>query len=900
MGAVIWLVMGLLRGASFEAPGLLLELDDHAHPIRFEVAGRACLTPGAGAAVAVKVGGQWVEPAAVGQAGHEVWVQFAAPAGTMRLRKTKGEGWVRVDVVGVEGLEGAEALRLLSVPTSLPKAAPRLGLLRGAPGPYVAVLALSLPTHCWSGGEPPALHAETEAKFGLQRGSFAMVAAASAEQFLERVRRLEAAAGLPDGVGIKRAEANRPSYLLVSDLSEDNVERAIRIARTAGLGDIWISNYNWASSVGHYPINEHFFPHGLAGLKATVAKLHAAGLRAGMHLWASKISPHDPYITPVPDRRLYKDRVATLAEQVGVVERVLRTQEDLRDWPGEQTVPEGTSADLYRILLVDEEWIRYKRLLDDGHGVTGCERGALGSRPAPHRRGAQVCHILFDPCIRGFVVDQDTDLHDEMAQRIAEIWNAVGFDCLYYDGVEDCQPPHWYYVPKFQLNVWRRLVRKPVVCQGTFWEHFSWHIHSRGGTIDYIWDDQLKEVRERALPYNLWQAEHFMPGELGWFAWRLPGPGRAGTQFDAVEALCAKAAGYDMAFSLAGRLADFEAHPYAQELLEVVGAWERLRLQRRVPASLVASLRDPSRQFTLLRRQGKWEICPVEPLAMGAESGGEEGGGGKDWRAYIVFSGKQLGVCYWHTWGGRGEVRVPLAALRPAATAIVEDWQGRKLAARIEGADLVLPLEGRVFAWLPGAQLEGLKRAFGAARVTLTAGELVVVRAAQDAQKLVGALRRGSESGLPTAGALSGDFLVYEGSLAGPDLPEAWAEYEVDLPRGGQWYVWARLRFPVAGGFSFAFVPEGEVPSRDMRYVLGNSALGGTHWHWDSASAGDAAPLGSQLSTWAFPAGKLRFRLYPREGPGELRTNPQLDLLVFVQNPAWHPEDDQIAPLLRR
>ena len=54
-------------------------------------------------------------------------------------------------------------------------------------------------------------------------------------------------------------------------------------------------------------------PHGLAGLKQVTDKLHAAGFKVGMHTLTGCIQVDDPWVSPVPDKRLTKDARFTLA-----------------------------------------------------------------------------------------------------------------------------------------------------------------------------------------------------------------------------------------------------------------------------------------------------------------------------------------------------------------------------------------------------------------------------------------------------------------------------------------------------------------------------------------------------------------------------------------------------------
>ena len=63
-------------------------------------------------------------------------------------------------------------------------------------------------------------------------------------------------------------------------------------------------------------INEKNFPGGLDGFKAAADKIHAAGLKIGVHLFGPSISSNDPYITPVPDKRLAGVNCPPLAEDI--------------------------------------------------------------------------------------------------------------------------------------------------------------------------------------------------------------------------------------------------------------------------------------------------------------------------------------------------------------------------------------------------------------------------------------------------------------------------------------------------------------------------------------------------------------------------------------------------------
>ena len=122
----------------------------------------------------------------------------------------------------------------------------------------------------------------------------------------------------------------------------------------------------------------------MADLKSVVERIHAAGLKAGLHLHYSKATKQDAYVTPVPDDRLHKMRHFTLTAAVDEKSNTITVNED----------PAGcTKDDQRRILQVGKELIYYndytvqgpvpiQRLrawsFEDGGGRA---RGGRGDRP---------------------------------------------------------------------------------------------------------------------------------------------------------------------------------------------------------------------------------------------------------------------------------------------------------------------------------------------------------------------------------------------------------------------------------------------------------------------------------------------------------------------------------------
>ena len=83
---------------------------------------------------------------------------------------------------------------------------------------------------------------------------------------------------------------------------------------------ILLGQESWTNGTGHYQINRDCFPEGLAGLKRTLQRFKDAGFHVGLHVLGASIYPPDPYLVPVPDRRLVTGATAALAADVdGIV-----------------------------------------------------------------------------------------------------------------------------------------------------------------------------------------------------------------------------------------------------------------------------------------------------------------------------------------------------------------------------------------------------------------------------------------------------------------------------------------------------------------------------------------------------------------------------------------------------
>lgn len=750
-------------------------------------------------------------------------------------------------------------------------------------------------------------------KFGFQGCKVGLVGAPTPQLRLA-IHRAAQATGLPapefeGGKPIHLTEENRKSYLF-TNVSEANVGRCIEYARALHFGQIMMFQGSWAKTSGHFELNTAAYPHGEAGLKATVDQIRAAGLKAGFHLWASKMHKSDPYCTPVPDPRIWKKAQVTLAEAIDERADRILTREPPRGFYGEK--PEVSAT--WKEIQIGDEIIAYEALsLQAPYGFSGCKRGANGTRAAAHPAGAIVYQPGIDDTCPGYIIDQDTSLLDETSDRCAGLLNRVGCDMIYFDGGEDVPDPYWYYVPNFELAVWKRLVDKPIILQGTIVQHHSWHIFSRNSTVD-IRREQSKEHVDNSVKYLLSHRENLLPGELGWYGIFPRTADHPGTQFDEVDYLCCKALAYDAPFSIEMGLESLESHLLWPEMVRQIGFYEDLRLRRYFPPEALEPLKQPQQDFTLFHegqadeKEG-WHLLPLREVQNRPD------------RDLHLFLGEWKGnpvAYFWNAFGesdltlprpprlqgagqqGEGDATSsktePVPSLAKGGACRLVDDLGRPVELEMTTEGLRLPLlPVRRFLICEGWTAEEVEWAFRQAQVTRRATGTLYLQA--ESGRLFGRMVRGQEVPLREPEAL-GDVVTF---LGVPDSRQQflkdYAEYTVELPSRGVYAIWARLRYPRGGDMSFSLVEEGAPYTGEMAQALGNSGGAGDRWHWDSQGSGTASRPGQGRRLIHVQGKVLKFRIHPREGAGG-QDNPRLDALCITNDLTYVPNDEEARKAL--
>jgi hypothetical protein len=333
--------------------------------------------------------------------------------------------------------------------------------------------------------------------------------------------------------------------------------------------------------------------------------------------------------------------------------------------PGDDVIEvQGNPAKLWRengrrLVWLGREIVSFAGIDTAGpYRLTGCVRGYHGSKATSHVRGEYGRLVKVDDWPIFIVVDQDTEIADEIAARLAGIVDGCGFRCIYYDGAEDVPMPFWYQVPRAQMRVAGRFARKPFANEGALKSHFGWHLLSRGNAFDTFPPERTREsMRKYVLRTARQDADDFSSVNFGWLSFRLPDTRlgkRAssiannnpvevtiGTQPDMYEFVASKAAAWNAPLSMQVAPAAAAKHPRAAEIFAAVKRWEDVKLGRHLTQAQKDMLKDEGREWFLWPvgfDPAKPELVEWRKLTSDTD---------RPLRAFGYRRGGKAGIAYW-------------------------------------------------------------------------------------------------------------------------------------------------------------------------------------------------------------------------------------------------------------
>ena len=491
------------------------------------------------------------------------------------------------------------------------------------------------------------LSADAERGLRLEGARAVLVASAKAD-FLACLDRMERDFGLPCGVAARKSDLFNSSVYWTADITPENADRHIALARRGGFRMMLVYHTAVCDAPGDYAgIGGYAVSRAFGGDAKNVVglleKAKAAGMKVGLHVLHPFIGLDSSYISPVADHRLNLKRHFTLKRPLGT------GAEDVYVEQNPAGAPENSKS---RVLQFGGELITYSGFTTERpYRFTGIGRGYRKTRVVAHPAGQiggllDICEFGGEACY----ADQETDLQDELADKIAAIYN-LGFDFLCMDGCEGVNAPYEIHVANAQYRVWKKLVPRPLFTEGAAKAHFAWHHLSGANAFDVFVPDEFKAMIVRWPLHEAEElAQDFSRVSFGWWGLWLPGErlndgtATVGTHPDMWEFGTSRAAAWDSPTTIQFTLEKAERHPRIADLMEVMRRWEDVRAGKWLTPSQKEALKSPTQEHHLyVNEKGEYELHEIEMLPSPENA--------RNVRAFLFERAGRRVVAYWHASG---------------------------------------------------------------------------------------------------------------------------------------------------------------------------------------------------------------------------------------------------------
>ncbi len=552
---------------------------------------------GPSACARVLVRGQEHAATAATLAQGRLTLQFGTNGVKAVLKTEVHRSFITLSVESVTGAD-VDSLTFLNVPLKL----------RGSPNEPFGACALSLNLITRVDALPALqseLRASCEKKFGLVGARVAIVGAPMSGMLPALQEALAGASELPvcrvAGPWAREVPFNHGSYLFnFGSLTETNVNDWIEMVKSLGFTQIDNHGGGGFFRFGSMELNRKKWPDGWESWRRIVARLHDVGIGSIFHTYAFFIDKGSKYVTPVPDPRLDAFRTFTLAEPL----TTNATEIAVKESTAGLTTVTGFFEHNSVVLHIGDELVTFGGVSrQPPWRFTGVKRGALGTKVAAHEAGAKARHLK--ECFGLFVPDAESSLFEEIAANHADVVNRCGFDGIYLDAIDGSSilrgnAEVWYWADKFVVEIQKRL-KQPVGMEMSAMGHHFWQYRTRWQAWDYPQRGHLRFIDLHADGVN---GGLLLPLHLGWWSFQSFNPPQIEPTYqDVIENLGARLVGWNAGISLTAGI-DRETlrnTPLFRRAVDILRTCEDLRHTNSLDEAAKAKLREPGKQFTLLK-----------------------------------------------------------------------------------------------------------------------------------------------------------------------------------------------------------------------------------------------------------------------------------------------------------
>ena len=520
------------------------------------------------------------------------------------------------------------------------------------------------------------------------------------DELLDAIDVLERDYGLPLGVEGRRSPLLNRSYYWSDNVTPENVDVHIAYARKGGFKYMSVYYSSIFYELGAYRSNGDYetyrkeYPNGREDLIKMLEKIKAAGITPGLHVLHTHIGLKTKYLTPYADHRLNLVKHFTLARPLDVNDDRIYVEED----------PDGSPVyEKARVLKFMGELIQYDTFTTEPpYCFTGCKRGFNDTVPQKHQIGT-IGGILdiSEYCGNSAYIDQRTSLQDEIADRIASVYNA-GFEFLYFDGSEGTNPPFDINVGLAQWRVYKKLKKKPIFCEGAAKSHFSWHMLNGGNAFDAFKPECFKEMTVKHPFAEVPRMKNdFTRLNFGW--WAL----RDNQRPDIFEYGTALAAACDCPGSFMSKLMLLDSHPRTDDILETFRRWEDAREIGFVTPKVKEELKKTAIEHTLLINEtGDYELAEWYHVKDAV------GGDG----AVSVFVLERREKAYAVCWSNTGSCRLSVPLEKEVEISYVKHIGGQEIPIERKKERIVIDVDDKKY-FIANIPKEELQKAFEKAKI---------------------------------------------------------------------------------------------------------------------------------------------------------------------------------------
>ncbi len=421
-------------------------------------------------------------------------------------------------------------------------------------------------------------------------------------RILQIIEKIELAEDLPhpmiQGKWGKTSPLASSAYLIL-DFGENDIEKAIAITKKAGLKYLYHSGpfKTW----GHFLLKENQFPQGIESMKRCVEIAKRNGITVGVHTLSNFITTNDPYVTPIPDKRLAKVGSSLISNDIDV-----RQTEIPIESPEFFAQYENNNL---KTVMLEDELIRYNAVSEKPPWkLLNCQRGAFGTKASAHKKGS-VISLLADHGYKVFLTNAELSM--EVAKNIADFFNRTGVRQISFDGLEGNQSTGMgNYGEILFTKTWydnlNQDIKNNYIADASRTSHFFWHIYSRMN-----WGEPwYAGFRESQTQYRLKNQAYFrrnlMPNMLGWFLMRPE------TSIEDIEWLLARSAAFNAGYAFVTSYKTIAENGESDQILQLLGEWEKVRINGGFTEDQRQRMKDIKNEFTLKKvNEKEWELYQV-------------------------------------------------------------------------------------------------------------------------------------------------------------------------------------------------------------------------------------------------------------------------------------------------